>query len=211
MANHPFKQTIDTIDQLREIVPPPSGISVDKVLDHLDDHIKTFIQCSPYVVIATSGKGGSCDASPRGGEPGFVKIVDDKHLLLAEARGNQRADTMENLLINPYIGMLFLVPGYEETLRLNGRVVLTQDSTILTSAVPPGSNLPIVGLGIIVEECYLHCAKAALRSSIWNPMGWPDLRDVPTAAEIFQAHGGAQMGNVRDMQALLDENYTNSL
>lgn len=211
MIDHPFGQTVDSIEQLREILPPASGISIAKVLDFLDPHIKTFIRCSPYALIATAGADGTCDVSPRGGEPGFVKIIDDKHLLLPEATGNRRADTIENLLVNPHVGMLFLVPGYEEVLRLNGRVVVTRDPALLAMADPVSPNRPLLGLGIIVEECFLHCAKAAMRSNIWNPMGWPDLMAFPTAAEIFQAHTGARLGNVRDIQALLDESYTNRL
>jgi PPOX class probable FMN-dependent enzyme len=210
MTPHPFGKTVDTIEQLREILPPPSGISVIKVLDHMDEHVQTFIRCSPYALIATSSRHGTCDASPRGGEPGFVKILDDRHLLLPEASGNRRADTIENLLENPQIGMLFLVPGYEETLRLNGRVVVTRDPELLRLA-DPGGNPPLVGLGIMVEECFLHCAKAAMRSSIWNPMGWPDLEEFPSAAEIFRSHTGSKLGNVKDIQSLLDESYTNRL
>jgi len=213
MENSPFRQIVSSLDGLREILPPPSGISVDKVLTYIDVHVRRFIEFSPYVIVATADRYGVCDSSPRGGEPGFVRVVDDRHLFLAEATGNRRADTLGNILESPQIGMLFLIPGYEETLRLNGRAVITQDPDLLAQAESINGRPPLLGIGIEVNECFLHCAKAAMRSSIWNPMGWPNLQAFPSAAEIFRDHMGGAIGDasVMNIQALLEESYTKRL
>ncbi|WPB57250.1 MSMEG_1061 family FMN-dependent PPOX-type flavoprotein [Xylophilus sp. GOD-11R] len=214
-TTHPFGRTVDTLARLREILPAPApdAISMIKVLDHMDVHVRRFIENSPYALVASASPEGFCDASPRGGDPGFIRVLDDRHLLIPEATGNRRADTLANLVANPYIGMLFLIPGYEETLRLNGRVFITEDPAVLAGSEMINGKPPALGIGIRVEECFLHCAKAAMRSSIWNPMGWPDLDVIPTAAEMFVAHTGSRIGDgsVKDVQMLLNDSYTNRL
>lgn len=208
-----FQHLITSHERLRQILPPPGGISVAKVMNHIDEHIRRFIETSPYAIIATADRNGVCDASPRGGTPGFVRIVDERRLFIAEATGNRRADSLENIIENPHVGMLFLIPGYEETLRLNGRACISTDPEMLAGLEPVNGSPPLLGIGIEIEECFLHCAKAAMRSSIWNPIGWPDLDAFPTAAEIFKDHTGSNIGDgsVRSIQALLEESYTKRL
>ena len=126
--------------ELRELVPPPARLVLDKVLDHADAHIRHFIRICPYAMIATTDSNGVCDESPRGGAPGFIQILDDRHLLIVELPGNRRADSLCNLLENPSIGMLLLVPGYDETLRINGRAVITKDGAILSRYADGGAQ-----------------------------------------------------------------------
>jgi predicted pyridoxine 5'-phosphate oxidase superfamily flavin-nucleotide-binding protein len=127
--------------------------------------------------------------------------------------GNRRADSIVNIIENGNIGALFLLPGYEETLRVNGRAVVTEDSSVL-GGLTTGLGRPAeLGIGIIVEECFLHCAKASIRSSLWNPLFWPDLVGFPTAAAIFREHAGGDGagGSLQEMEALLQEGYTKRL
>jgi PPOX class probable FMN-dependent enzyme len=210
----PFVKNIQTLEQLRERIPAPSSLVLNKVVPDIDDHVRAFIERSPYVMISTADSQGACDASPRGGEPGFVKVLDKHRLAWSESTGNRRADSLSNLLENDTIGLLFLLPGYDEVLRVNGTAVITTESALLKELAPrnqpPGVG---VAVGVTVNECYLHCAKAALRSSLWNPLGWPDLSDMPSAAEILRDHTGATEGDgsIEDMQRMLDESYTKRL
>ena len=142
-----------------------------------------------------------------------MRVIDEKHLLTPEASGNRRADTIGNIIENGNIGALFLLPGYEETLRVNGRAVVTEDASVLRGMVTGQGRPATIGIGIIVEECFLHCAKASMRSSLWNPLSWPDLIDFPTPAAIMKDHTGSSVGDgsLQDMEALLTESYTNRL
>ena len=212
-SQNPFGRLVETHGRLRELVLPPGDVSVKKVISYIDENARRFIAQSPYVTIATSAASGVCDASPRGGEPGFVRVIDENHLLIPEASGNRRADTIGNIIENGNIGALFLLPGYEETLRVNGRAVVTEDASVLRGMVTGQGRLATIGIGIIVEECFLHCAKASMRSSLWNPLFWPDLIDFPTPAAIMKDHTGSSVGDgsLQDMEALLTESYTNRL
>uniref|UniRef100_UPI0040397AE0 MSMEG_1061 family FMN-dependent PPOX-type flavoprotein n=1 Tax=Variovorax sp. BK018 TaxID=3450241 RepID=UPI0040397AE0 len=214
-GNLPFGRLIESVSRLRELVPAPlpDALSMLKETSFIDKHLRDFIALSPYVMIATSGQEGRCDASPRGGVPGFVKVVDDHHLLFAEASGNRRADSLVNILHNPRIGMLFLVPGYEETVRINGTAFITEDAELLRNCEFVNGYQPLVGVGVRVEECYQHCAKASLRSSLWNPMGWPDLSHVATPAQMLMDHAASRGSDrsIKDVQLALNDSYTNRL
>jgi uncharacterized protein len=198
--------------RLRELVPTPDTLALDKVIYTLDDHVRRFIANCPYAILSTADSRGDCDASPRGGEPGFIKVIDETRILIPESTGNRRGDSFRNIIENPSIGMLFLIPGYEETLRINGRAAVTEDREFLARYVSVDKP-PTLGIGVTVQECYLHCAKASLRASLWNPMGWPDLSEFPAAAEIFRDHSKARQGDgsVEHMERLLHESYTKRL
>jgi PPOX class probable FMN-dependent enzyme len=206
---HPFGRTVASTARLRELIPEPSQLVLRKVVNRIDDHVRRFIALCPYVVIATASRERVCDSSPRGGDPGFIRVIDDHHILIPEVTGNRRADSISNLLGNPSIGMLFMIPGFDETLRVNGRVFITEDEEILKPSAKDG-KVPLIGLGIRVEECYIHCAKPAMRSTLWNPVGWPDISDLPSAAEILRDHTGGTEGDgsVEYMQDVLSESYT---
>jgi PPOX class probable FMN-dependent enzyme len=146
----------------------PSHIAKAKQLDHLDPHCKAFIELSPFVVIATVDAGGRLDASPRGDAPGFVAVLDERTLLIPDRRGNRRADTMINVTTNPQVGLLFMVPGIDETLRVNGSVRVTIDPAVLLPLAVRGKT-PVSGLLVTTEEVFFQCGKALIRSDLWNP------------------------------------------
>ena len=208
-----FSDHISRIDDLRALVPEPSlNITYEKVLTQLDDHCRALISASPYVVLATCDDAGRCDASPRGGRPGFVAVLDDHCLLIPELSGNRRADSLRNIILNPRIGLYFLIPGYEDILRLNGQAYVIDNPALLEPLAIDGKQ-PIVGIGVRIVEAYMHCAKSAKRASLWNPDGWPELSDIPPMAQILKDHtrGKVGDGSVDAIQDLLDESYSKRL
>lgn len=158
---------VTSIDSVRERHPKMQKRASDKVLDRLDHHCRAILALSPFCVVATAGPGG-VDVSPRGDPPGFLRVLDDRHVLLPDRIGNNRFDNYTNLFANPQIGMLVLVPGMSETLRINGRARVTDDEALLSDSSVQGRS-PKVGLLIAVEEAFLHCAKALNRAGLWDP------------------------------------------
>jgi len=172
--------TIESPQQLREIYGEPMERAVKKQLTRLDRHCRNFIALSPFLVIASSDPSGRCDASPKGDAPGFVRVVDDTTLLIPDRLGNNRIDTLGNLLARPGIGLIFFVPGINETLRVNGRAKVTTDPELL-EPLAVGGKVPRSGILVAAEEIYFHCGKALIRSDLWNPDkrvargSWPSL------------------------------------
>ncbi|MFM8577000.1 MAG: pyridoxamine 5'-phosphate oxidase family protein [Limnohabitans sp.] len=158
---------ITTPEQLRALYAAPTERAQRKQLTALDQHCRAFIALSPFVVLATSDASGRVDATPRGGAPGFVVVQDDHTLLLGDAPGNNRLDALQNLLQNPQAGLLFMIPGVDETLRVNGRVVLSVDPADLARC-DDGRRPPKLVLRMQVQEAFLHCAKAFMRSRLWS-------------------------------------------
>jgi uncharacterized protein len=171
---------------LRALHPQPMLRATGKVLRALDKYCRRIISLSPFCVVATQGPNGA-DVSPRGDPPGFVRVLDDLTLLLPDRVGNNRLDTMANLLINPRIGLLFLVPGMNETLRINGTARITDDARLLESSAV-NNRMPKVGIVIKVEEALLHCAKALVRSALWDESRHIDRSILPTYAQILLEH-----------------------
>src|SRR5262245_41005111 len=174
----PFGQTLGSEAELRTISSPPDKGAVAQQLDHLDDHCRAFIGHSPFVLIGTSGADGSGDVSPKGGPPGFVTVLDEHRLAMGELPGNNRIDSYINVVATGTVGMLFLIPGLDECLRVNGKgYAVTEPSVLEACAV--GGKLPKVALGLEVTEAFIHCAKAIRRGQIWQPPNWPDTADLP--------------------------------
>jgi PPOX class probable FMN-dependent enzyme len=199
---------ITSVEQLREIYPPPKQRSVDKEIDHLDEHCRRFLALSPFAVISSAAADGTCDASPKGGPAGFVRVLDDHRLLIPDATGNRRLDGLQNMLDNPSVGIVFLIPGMGETLRVNGRVELTRDPDLLVGLETGGRDAELA-LIVHVEQAYLHCAKSIIRSELWKPESWPERDALPRAAEILNDHIG--IGDVEASAAALQESYTNRI
>lgn len=179
---------IKTEEELRQIYPQPSKLASGKLLSALDSHCRDFIAASPFLVLASSNAQGYTDASPRGDSPGFVKVVDDKHLLMADWPGNNRLDSMCNILKHPKIGMLFLIPGIGETLRLNGEAQITTSEELLQRVANEKGKPPRTALLIEVQEIFLHCAKAMMRSKVWQPDTWLQERAIAYAGTIWADH-----------------------
>lgn len=174
---------IDNEDALRALHKKPLSRATDKVLHSLDGHCKAIIARSPFCIISTQGPDGA-DVSPRGDPPGFVKVLNNTHLLLPDRIGNNRLDNAANLLTNPAIGMLFLVPGMNETLRINGYAKVTDDSRLL-EPLSVKNKAPMIGFLIEIGEAYLHCAKALFRANLWDPERHMLRSDLPSFSEML--------------------------
>jgi hypothetical protein len=167
-----FGTTIDTPDGLRDVYRHPSALVLKKTLPALDPHATAFIQRSPLALVATTGADGTVDVTPRGGPPGFATVLDEHRLLLGELPGNNRLDSLTNITETGRIGMLFLIPGVDETLRVNGQACITIEPALLDAAALDGRR-PKAAIGVRVQEVFFHCAKAFRRSSLWHREGWP--------------------------------------
>jgi PPOX class probable FMN-dependent enzyme len=172
------------MDGLRDIYAPPLQIALDKQLDRLDAHAATFIRRSPFLVIATADGAGRCDASPRGDAPGFVAVLDERRLAIPDRRGNNRLDSLENLARNPGVGLLFMVPGVDETLRVNGRGAVSAEPSLLAGMAVQG-RAPASALIVTVEEVFFHCGKALKRSALWDPARHARPGEIPSLGRIL--------------------------
>jgi PPOX class probable FMN-dependent enzyme len=200
------EHAITTLEQLRELYPPPKERSVRKELDHLDEHCRDFVALSPFLLVASANAAGACDVSPKGGPPGFVRVLDDHRLAIPDATGNRRLDGLQNMIENPHVGLVFLIPGLGETLRVNGTVELTRDPALLAGLETAGKP-PALALVVSAEQVYLHCAKCVIRSKLWKPESWPE--SLPSAAEILNDHIG--IGDVDASAAALADSYANHI
>ena len=176
---------ITTLPALRDLYGPARERALKKEIPALDAHATRFVGLSPFVVLASSDAGGHMDASPRGGEPGFVKVPDAHTLLLPDAPGNNRLDTLENIIATGRLGLLFMVPGFDETLRVNGRAVLSTDPADLALCAD-ARRAPVLVLRVAVESVYLHCAKAFMRSQLWDASRQIDREQMPNMTEMMR-------------------------
>lgn len=205
-----FQERVHSTDELAAILGTPSELALRKELTALDEHMRRFIAHSPFVIISTHSTDGRCDASPRGDAPGFTHVIDEKTLLIPDRLGNKRVDSFRNILETGRIGLLFLVPGFGETLRVNGRAVIIRDEAWLAPLSAQGKR-PLVAVAIEVEECYLQCAKALIRSKLWEFHERPSLESLPSAAEMFCDQVRMPEFDAPKVQSLLDEAYGNRL
>jgi PPOX class probable FMN-dependent enzyme len=178
---------IETMDSLRAIYGAPKGRSVAKQLDHLDRHCRAFIELSPFLILATQGADGFGDATPRGDHPGFVTVLDDLTLVIPDRIGNNRIDSLSNLVERPGIGLLFLIPGVDETLRVNGTAVIDDDLALRT-AHRAEDKIPATVIVVTVREAYLQCAKALMRSKLWAEESRIARDRLPTMGEMLRDH-----------------------
>jgi PPOX class probable FMN-dependent enzyme len=175
---------ITDLAQLRALYAAPKERAVKKQLSSLDVHCQHFIALSPFVVVASCAAAGDLDASPRGGAPGFIQCVDAKTLLLPDAPGNNRLDSLENIVATGRVGLLFMVPGVDETLRVNGRAVLSLDPADIARCTDE-RRAPVLVVRVTVEAAYLHCAKALMRSSLWSPQAQVARSALPSAGQML--------------------------
>jgi PPOX class probable FMN-dependent enzyme len=201
---------IETVEELRAFYRSPSPGAINKVIDRLDDHCRTFIRHSPFLVLATAAADGRCDVSPKGGPPGFVRVVDEHRLAWADMAGNNRLDSMQNLVSNQGVAILFLIPGLDETLRVNGEAVISTDPDLL-ELCRLESRTPHVVITVEVAEAYIHCAKALRRAELWDHNSWPDLAEMPSVACMLRDHVGARNVNPDEIAAALEVDYARTL
>lgn len=184
-------QVIDSEAQLRALIGEPAPLVCAKISPRLNAMTRRWIERSPFVCIATSDAQGRCDLSPRGDPAGFVRILDDTTLLLPERPGNRLADSLRNVIANPHVGLLFVVPGVADTLRVNGRATITTDAGLLAPCAVDGRP-PRLGVLVDIEQAYTQCAKAFLRSQLWDPDRFTDPASMPTGGQVHRAiQGGA--------------------
>ena len=176
--------SITDYSELRTVYKPPAPRAAQKVLDHLDDHCQNFIALSPLCILSSANADGQADASPRGDPPGFVQILDDKTLLLPDRPGNNQVDSLQNIVQNSGVGLLFFVPGMNETLRVKGKAEIVTDDDLL-EPMKIRNRAPISGLRVTVEEAFLHCGRALIRSRVWDPEAQIDRSDYPTYGQVL--------------------------
>ena len=164
-------------EELRELYGPPSARAVAKQQPALNEDSRAFIAHSPFLVMGTSGLGGRCDVSPKGDAPGFVQVLDDHTLLIPDRPGNNRLDGLRNIVQNAHVGLLFFIPGREDTLRVNGRATIVRDEALLDRLRVDGKR-PRTALVVEVEEVFMHCARSFKRAGLWQPERWPDASGV---------------------------------
>jgi uncharacterized protein len=181
MSDH----VVTTVAELEAIYGHPQGPAVFKEIDHISDHYRRFIEVSPFVIVATSGPVG-LDCTPRGDPAGFVRVVDKKTVMLPDRRGNNRIDTLRNLVVDPRISLLFLIPGIGGTLRINGRAVINVDQELCASFTMEG-KVPRSVIVVTADRVYTQCPKALIRSKLWDPTRHVDPKSLPGAAEILKA------------------------
>jgi PPOX class probable FMN-dependent enzyme len=215
MAGNGTTQPVQSEQALREIMGPTMDIAVHKSRPKLDTHCKEFIRRSPFLCIGTSNAHGKADVSPRGDPPGFVQIIDDNHLYLPDRPGNNRLDTMTNIVENPNVGLLFFIPGFNDTLRINGRARIVQDEVRADAAKIRG-KAPKVGILIEVQEAFLHCAKAFKRSNLWDPASYQKREELPSLAhmildQVAPPEKPPTAQEIKDADDFVEDNYQTGL
>lgn len=210
VMDHYFQDILTEEKQVRELIGNSSEVVKRKTIYHIDSYCREYIAKTPLVFIATSDKKGNCDVSPRGDASGFVLVLDDKHLVIPERPGNRRIDSIRNILSNPRIGLIFLIPGLEETLRMNGRACITKNSELMNRMQARGKT-PQLGIGVEVEECYIHCAKAYKRSQAWEPDTWLDQDQLPKISKMLAAHVNCEDFTEEQIAKGLQESYEKRL
>lgn len=197
-----FTDVISSIDALEAVLGRPNERVAAKVIDTLDIHCRRFIARCPFVLVGSADAAGTIDVSPKGDPPGFVLVLDDKTLAIPERPGNRRADTFRNVLQNPRVGLVFLIPGKRETLRVSGDALIVRDAELRQLMAIDG-KVPELALVVTVREVFFHCSKCMIRSHLWEPDAWPSLAGLPTLAEAAIAH--AKLAHtVEEVQGFID-------
>lgn len=199
---------IDTVAALRAIYPEPDGLLWKKTIDHLDKHCRAWIALSPFCTLATQGADGLGDVTPRGDAPGFAHVLDDRTLVLPDRPGNNRVETLTNIIANPGVGLLFFVPGFDDTLRVNGLAEVRDDEELRALCAVKG-RLPATVILVHVREAFIHCGKAIIRSRLWDPAAQLDRKSFATLGEIFKDHTCHAEPAISD--EALSEDYAKSL
>jgi PPOX class probable FMN-dependent enzyme len=198
-----------TVAAVRAIVGEPHKVTPMKVMDALDEVSIDFIRHSPFLMLSTADADGQPDVSPKGDDPGFVKVVDSRHLLIPERKGNKLIFSLQNILANPRIGILFLVPGTEETLRVHGTAELTSDPEIVRELAARGQPA-LLAIRITVEKCFFHCAKAFKRSQLWKPESWPSRLRI-SFGKLLATKLGGDDALAKQIDDLVEADYKENL
>lgn len=201
-----FEDPITSIDQLRDVIPPPGERAQRKEIDYLDEHSRDFIARSPFLLLGTSNARGQCDVSPKGDAPGFAKVIDDRTLIVPDRPGNQRADSLRNILENPHVGLLFIIPGVDWTLRVNGGATIARDAALRDACAVNGKS-PSLVIAVDVQEAYVHCPKCFIRSGLWNDESWVPKEDQPSFARSVRDMAGLKHVPLDTVEKALEASY----
>ena len=205
-----FTDVITEEAELRGIFGQPSERALNKQIDRLDVHCRAIIKKCPFILLGTSNTEGRCDVSPKGDYPGFVRVLDDRTIAIPDLPGNNRLDTLRNMIANPQVGLIFMIPGMNETLRINGKIQLVGDAELLESMAYEGKS-PKLAIVVHVQEVFTHCPKAFLRSKLWSDEFRIDRSELPSFAEILKDHTGLVDCDVEELQKELDHKAATTL
>lgn len=205
----PRNHRIETVAQLQALLGDPNPMTPKKLRPALDEAAMDLIRRSPFLVLATADAQGNQDASPKGDGPGFVVIEDDRTLLIPERKGNRLMFSLRNILANPQVGMIFLVPGTDETFRVNGTAELTDDPSLLVRLSARGAPA-LLAIRVSVRECFFHCAKAFIRSQLWKPESWPDRQKI-SFGKLLSAQIGGDEKLADQVDKAIEQDYKNNL
>lgn len=186
LARLPDAKPIGTVEELRALIGEPNALVQSKISDRINEVTKLFVEEAGFLCLATSDAAGNCDVTPRGDPAGFVRILDPQTLLIPERPGNKLADALRNIIANPHVGLLFILPGITDTFRVNGRAWLTTDEALLAPSTVEG-RVPKLGIVVHIDEAFTQCSKAFIRSNFWDPERFLDPSSLPTNGEIMAA------------------------
>lgn len=201
-----FADVLTETSQLRDHYREPHQLVQSKVTDALDEHCRAFIARSTFVLVASASSAGRVDVSPKGGPQGFVKVLDDHRLAIPDLNGNNLLDSLHNIIETGEAGLLFVVPGLGETLRVNGAAAVTTDPSVL-DLFTDDVRRPVTAIGVTVREAYIHCAKAFRRGGIWQPETWPEQAERPSPVKALAAHVGLDDATAAHLEANLEQEY----
>jgi PPOX class probable FMN-dependent enzyme len=204
-----FADALTETSQLREHYREPNRLVRGKITDALDEHCRDFIARSTFVLVASTSSAGHVDVSPKGGPQGFVKVLDEHRLAIPDLNGNNLLDSLHNIIETGEAGLLFVVPGLGETLRVNGAASVTTDPAVL-DLFTDDVRRPVTAIGITVREAYIHCAKSFRRGGIWQPETWPEPAERPSAAAAFISHVGLE-GTKEEIESAMEQGYRRDL
>lgn len=205
-----FNDVVTSVAMLREVVPDPDELVKQKVISIVDETAARFIAASPFLLIATTDASGTLDVSPKGDPAGFVKVLDEKTVAIPDRLGNGRLDTLRNILANPNVGLIFLIPGAGHTLRVSGRATVVRDRAVREELAFKG-KLPDHAIVVDVDRVLSHCTKCMIRSGLWNEEKWPDTANVPSLTDILVAHAKLEAAAKADLQKRIDTDISERL
>jgi uncharacterized protein len=201
---------IDTLDKLREIYDQPKGVVLQKTLTALEPHSNNFIEHSPFVVMSTADQNGNMDSSPRGGEAGFIKIIDNKTIIIPDAKGNNLLDSLSNIINSGKIGLIFFIPCVDETLRINGQACIKTDADVMAKFdISKNGKSAISYIEVNIEQVFLHCAKALLRSKLWSKEAQINRSEFPSMGKMIKDQ--LQLSNETESQDAMKKRYLENI
>lgn len=205
-------EEITTIDQLRSLYSSPMDLVVKKQKNCLDEHSEKFISLSPFIIISTAGSSGLMDASPRGEQAGFIKVFDDRTIAIPDRPGNNRLDSLVNIVENPQIGILVLIPGFKECLRINGSAKVVKNNELLEQFDHNG-KLPMSLILVSIQEVYFHCAKAITRAKLWDISSQIPRNEMPSLGRILMSQISPEKAEdeIKEVEALIEKRVRTTL